>query len=571
MSDQLKKRILIVDDSFIMRKLVREIVESDPDLEIADTAEDGRIALQKVRECKPDLVLLDIEMPEMSGLETFKRLGLRSKTRVIILSSLGQEGTAETTEALRLGAAAVLAKPSGSISLDLQARTGSEINRTIRHVLGLPLIAGSDPTPAEDIESFASVGSSIGARANTSDLIFQDKLLGALSSGVMVFDSTGRLVIANAASAKLLGRSDLTTLKISIDDLFDEFNEGLGADIRDVLATGRPLEPVMTEYALPDGGWQPIKLSAQALTKSGGSKGVLVLLDNTSREQEIKKILSRTLSEDVAQKLLSGGPLGLGGSMEQATILFSDIRSFTSLSEELGAAGIVAMLNEYFSFMEDILKGNGGVIDKYIGDAIMALFGVPAKLGNDADRAVKAGLDMITALDVLNKDRKAHGQSAIKIGIGISTGNVIAGNIGSPTRMNYTVIGDAVNLASRIESLTKQYGAELMVCGTTMSCLSNPVPSRKVDMVRVKGQTAATELYQVFPSSRVLDPEWLKTFSEGFDAYAVGQWDRALGYLERSAALQPEDKASQIFIDRCKILQKDAPENWEGVWTHHEN
>ena len=89
-----------------------------------------------------------------------------------------------------------------------------------------------------------------------------------------MFDSTGRLVIANAASGKLLGRSDLTTLKISIDDLFDEFNEGLGADIRDVLATGHPLEPVMTEYALPDGGWQPIKLSAQALTKSGGIKGV---------------------------------------------------------------------------------------------------------------------------------------------------------------------------------------------------------------------------------------------------------------------------------------------------------
>jgi two-component system chemotaxis response regulator CheB len=142
MSTEPKKRILVVDDSFIMRKLVSDLVSSDPDMEVVDTAEDGRIALQKVRECKPDLVLLDIEMPEMSGLETLRRLGLRSKTKVVILSSLGQEGTPESAEALRLGAAAVLGKPSGSISLDLEARKGSEILRTIRNTLGMPLLAG---------------------------------------------------------------------------------------------------------------------------------------------------------------------------------------------------------------------------------------------------------------------------------------------------------------------------------------------------------------------------------------------------------------------------------------------
>jgi two-component system chemotaxis response regulator CheB len=137
MNSEARKRILVVDDSFIMRKLVCDLVDSDPELEVVDTAEDGRIALQKVRECKPDLVLLDIEMPEMSGLETLRRLGLRSKTKVIILSSLGQTGTPESIEALRLGASAVLAKPSGAISLDLHERAGSEIIRTIRDILGL--------------------------------------------------------------------------------------------------------------------------------------------------------------------------------------------------------------------------------------------------------------------------------------------------------------------------------------------------------------------------------------------------------------------------------------------------
>ncbi len=566
MTTEPKKRILVVDDSFIMRKLVSDLVSSDPDMEVVDTAEDGRIALQKVRECKPDLVLLDIEMPEMSGLETLRRLGLRSKTKVVILSSLGQEGTPETAEALRLGAAAVLGKPSGSISLDLEARKGSEILRTIRNTLGMPLLAGvtyevSGPTASEATTAPAAVGA-----ANA----FQDTLLSALASGVLMFDAAGRLVTANEAAGKLLGNPGLGGGGLTLDQVFDDYNEGLGADIREVLATGQALAPNVTDYGLPDGSWQPIRLAAMPLPQAGGGHGVLVLIDDMSREQEVKKILSRTLSDDVAAKLLSGGKLSLGGVMEKASILFSDIRSFTNLSEELGAAGVVDMLNEYFSFMEDILKGNGGVIDKYIGDAIMALFGVPAKLGKDADRAVKAALDMLAALEVLNKDRGARGQKAIAIGVGISTGEVIAGNIGSPTRMNYTVIGDTVNLASRIESLTKQYGAELLICGETMAALSEPVLARKVDLVRVKGQTAAVVLYQVFRPDAALDPVWLQAYSQGFEAYTGGDWGAALGHLERAKALRPDDKAAALVMERCRILQANPPEAWDGVWTHHE-
>jgi len=568
MTTEPKKRILVVDDSFIMRKLVSDLVSSDPDLEVVDTAEDGRIALQKVRECKPDLVLLDIEMPEMSGLETLRRLGLRSKTKVVILSSLGQEGTAETAEALRLGAVAVLGKPSGNISLDLEARKGSEILRTIRNALGMPLLAGVTYEASGAAAPEAAVpGTGGSAMPGT---VFQDVLLGALASGVLMFDAAGRLVTANVAAGKLLGNPGLGGGGLTLDQVFDDYNEGLGADIREVLATGQALAPTVTDYGLPDGSWQPIRLAAMPLPQAGGGNGVLVLIDDMSREQEVKKILARTLSDDVAAKLLSGGKLSLGGVMEKASILFSDIRSFTNLSEELGAAGVVDMLNEYFSFMEDILKGNGGVIDKYIGDAIMALFGVPAKLGKDADRAVKAALDMLAALDVLNKDRGARGQKAIAIGVGISTGEVIAGNIGSPTRMNYTVIGDTVNLASRIESLTKQYGAELLICGETMAALSEPVLVRKVDLVRVKGQTAAVVLYQVFRPEAVLAPVWLQAYSQGFEAYTGGDWSGALAHLERAKALRPDDKAAALVIERCRILLANPPETWDGVWTHHE-
>ncbi|MGD0105574.1 MAG: adenylate/guanylate cyclase domain-containing protein [Rhodopila sp.] len=561
--EETKKRILIVDDSFIMRKLIREIVESDELLVVADVAENGQIALQKVREVKPDLVLLDIEMPEMSGLETLRRLGLRSKSKVVILSSLGGEGTAETAEALRLGAAAVLEKPSGSVSLDVVARKGSRILSTIRDVLGLP------PLQVESAAISAVVGITE-AVSSTDDTLFRDVLLDALGSGVLVFDAATRLTTGNAAAARLLGRSALSPGSLTLDDLFDEYNEGLGADLRGVLASGEDLAPFATDYGLPDGGWQPIRLAAKPWARANGDRGLLVLLDDMSREQEIKRLLSNTMSSDVATKLLEGGKLSLGGTLEQASILFSDIRGFTNLSEELGAAGIVKLLNEYFSYMEDILKSEGGVIDKYIGDAIMALFGVPARLGNDADRAVRGGLGMLAALDVLNRDREMQGQSPIKIGIGIGTGKVVAGTIGSPSRMNYTVIGDPVNLAARIESLTKQYGAELMICDATMQALEQPVASRKLDLVRVKGQTSATMLHEVLRPANHADPAWLDTYARGFEAYTAGHWSDAAGHLRQAIVLNPKDKAARLILERCRTLLATPPAGWDGVWTHHE-
>jgi adenylate cyclase len=561
LSPEMKKRILIVDDSFIMRKLIREIVESDDMLVVSDVAENGQIALQKVREVKPDLVLLDIEMPEMSGLETLRRLGLRSKCKVVILSSLGGEGTAETAEALRLGAAAVLEKPSGSVSLDVKAQKGARILSTIRDVLGLPpLEQETTPIAAVAIEAVSS----------TDDALFRDVLLDALGSGVLVFDAATRLTTGNAAAARLLGRSTLPPGSLTLDELFDEYNEGLGADIRGALASGEKLTPFATDYALPDGRWQPIRLAAMPWVRTNGDKGLLVLLDDLSREQEIKRLLANTMSTDVATKLLDGGKLSLGGTLEQASILFSDIRGFTNLSEELGAAGIVKLLNEYFSYMEDILKSEGGVIDKYIGDAIMALFGVPAPLGNDADRAVRGGLGMLAALDVLNRDREGQGQSPIKIGIGIGTGKVVAGTIGSPSRMNYTVIGDPVNLAARIESLTKQYGAELMICEATMQALQQPVASRKLDLVRVKGQTSATMLHEVLRPASQADPAWLSTYATGFEAYTAGHWSDAIGHMHQAIGINPKDKAAKLILERCRTLQATPPSDWDGVWTHQE-
>ena len=555
-----KRRVLVVDDSFIMRKLIRQIIESDPDLEIADVAENGRIALQMVRQTKPDLVLLDIEMPEMSGLEALRRLGLRSACKVVILSSLGGEGTAETAEALRLGAAAVLMKPSGSVSLDVQEREGARILGTVRSVLGMAppraLAAATETPPEAPLPELPAAP-------------FHDAVMAALATGVLGFDATRRLISANAAALRLLGQ-ETATGTMTLETLFDDYNEDLGVQMRDVLASGAPLVIGETEYSLPDGGWQPLRLTALPMPQPDGGRGLLVLLDDMTRERDIKRLLTNTLSADVATKLLQDGLPSLGGSLAQASILFADVRSFTNLSESLGADGIVQLLNEYFSFMEDVIRAEGGVIDKYIGDAIMALFGVPVRLGGDADRAVRGGLGMLGALDVLNGDRQDRGMAPIRIGIGIGTGEVVAGNIGSPSRMNYTVIGDAVNLAARIESLTKNYGAELMICGATLHALETPVATRLLDRVRVKGQSAPVELHEVLRPGRVADPAWLAAYASGFTAYAAGRWSEASGHFTEALARNPEDAAARMISARCQALHASPPADWAGVWTNLE-
>jgi adenylate cyclase len=548
-----KHRIMIVDDSFIMRKLVREIVETDDDLVVVDVAEDGRIALQKVREAKPDLILMDIEMPEMSGLEALRRLGLRSTSKVVILSARVGEGMPEAAEAMRLGAAAVLAKPSGSVSLDVKQREGERILRTVREILGLP----PRPEPAPEPAPGAAPGP-----------LVQDVLLGAMTAGVLVFDAGLTLTLSNPAGCRLLGRQSIAP-GTTLDALFDDYNEGLGADLRAVQQTGERLAAAETDYALPDGQWQSLRLSALPVPGQPGP-GLMVLLEDNSREREVRRLLSNTLSANVAEKLLEDGKLSLGGRLARASILFSDIRGFTRLSQDLGAEGIVALLNEYFSYMEDVLKADGGFIDKYIGDAIMALFGVPVSQGNDADAAVRGGIKMVEALEVLNTDRVARGQPAIKIGIGIATGDVIAGNIGSPSRMNYTVIGDAVNLASRIESLTKLYGAELMVCETTMRALATPVPSRKLDVVRVSGQTTATAIHEVLRGDRLAQGAANQAYEAGLAAYIAGRFAEAAGPFGQAVALNPADKAAALLSQRCAQLLAAPPAAWDGVWTHLE-
>ena len=213
------------------------------------------------------------------------------------------------------------------------------------------------------------------------------------------------------------------------------------------------------------------------------------------RRDKLLKFISRDLVDLVESGRLR---VELGGSEVVSTILFADIRGFTTLSEHAAPQALVGQLNDYFTVMSGIVRRNGGMVDKYIGDALMAVYGTPVPRKDDAQRAMLSAITMHRALDDLNTRWEREGKPIMRAGIALHTGEVIAGNIGSPDRMEYTVIGDTVNLASRLEELNKMYGTRLLFSGETRSALQSvPVGCRFVERARVRGRQGLVDLFSV--------------------------------------------------------------------------
>jgi adenylate cyclase len=218
------------------------------------------------------------------------------------------------------------------------------------------------------------------------------------------------------------------------------------------------------------------------------------MVGGLEEREKIRDIMDKVVSPEIAYELLRRG-VTLGGEEREATVLFADIRGFTTLSEQLPPPELIQLLNAYLSRMSRVIEEKKGVIDKYIGDEVMAIFGAPLASSDHALRAVMAAVDMLKELQQFNA---AEGRNApLRIGIGIATGPVIAGNVGSPQRLNYTVLGDTVNLASRLQGLTKDYGAPLLISGTTYDQVATKIPCRLLGKSTVRGRQEETLLYTV--------------------------------------------------------------------------
>jgi adenylate cyclase len=402
---------------------------------------------------------------------------------------------------------------------------------------------------------------------------YAEGILQSMSNGVLTLDAEGGIVRCNAAAIRILRRPEADVVGQAAPAFFAGANAWVLESLGRVNASGRSDVAVDATLHLAGTDTVSVNLTAVPLVSSSGERlGAMLVLEDISKEKRLKGTLARYMTKEVADKLLEEGEAALGGREQEATVLFSDIRSFTSLSEALGAPETVAMLNEYFSLMVDVVFAHGGILDKYIGDAIMAVFGTPYPTGRDADHAVTAAVEMLRALRRFNVAREAAGRPAIRIGIGINTDQVVAGNIGSLRRMDYTVIGDGVNLASRLEGACKAYGSSLIISKATHDRLTECVRCREIDLLRVKGKTEPVAIYEVLAHHD--ETTWpgldaaLPRFAASLAAYRRAEFAAALEGFTALVAAAPQDRAAAVYAERCRIfLQTPPPLDWDGVFT----
>ncbi len=291
-------------------------------------------------------------------------------------------------------------------------------------------------------------------------------------------------------------------------------------------------------------------------------------------EREKKKVraaFQQYLPPGLINQLLTRPELlQLGGEEKVLTVMFSDIRNFTALSEGLRPAELVDLLNEYLSEMTDVIFRNWGTLDKYIGDAIMAFWGAPYPQDDHPERACRSALEMSQALTKLTARWIVQGRPPIDIGVGIHTGAVLVGNMGSSKRFNFTILGDNVNLASRLEGLNKQFGTRIILSEVTYEQVRERVVAREIDLIRVKGKTQPVRIFELLGpgESAAVHFDLVRRFGEGLQAYRNAQWETAARAFEGLTRDYPDDGPSRTFLERCRDLLEQPPEGaWDGVYV----
>ncbi|MDF1562084.1 MAG: adenylate/guanylate cyclase domain-containing protein [Deltaproteobacteria bacterium] len=305
-----------------------------------------------------------------------------------------------------------------------------------------------------------------------------------------------------------------------------------------------------------------------------GTSGVVLGLQLALTDREKRKVrraFQHYLAPSVLESVLKDeSKLALNPTKAELSVLFSDIRGFTTISERLPPEQLAIVLNTYLTPMTHVVFEQGGTLDKYMGDAIMAFWGDPIPFEDHALRACTTAVKMIEVCDRLAEEFVERGWPPIEIGIGINTGQVSVGNFGSDMLFDYTVMGDSVNLASRLEGTNKQYGTKIIISEATLAKVSGQVVVRPLDAVRVKGKREPVRIYELLALGQPTPEQkvFLDLFSEALVHYKEQLWDRAIALFQECLEHQPGDYAAQLYIARSNAMKETPPgDDWDGVYT----
>jgi class 3 adenylate cyclase len=465
-----------------------------------------------------DVAAIDAKLPGLEGKERLKETLLRERSaRAVQLQGLREGGELEAELRARIEGRLCIIGSASTASGDLHAT---------------PL---GPATPGMDVLANAAnmglTGQSIRRSSARADF-FGLALLGSLMSWIVSRKGT-------VASAAALG--------------------GLGAASAAVFAVA------FTGF----GVWVPGGGPAAVLLASFGSATAFKELVTQRSKRKLQRELEKNTSADLVKILLEHPEFLSEPRKMDGTFLFSDVKSFTSISEKFTPEVLVPFINRYLDRMTQALKAHQAYLDKYIGDGIMALFGIPVASEDHARNACLAALDCQAALRFLNREFEREGLPLLRSRIGIHSGGVIAGYVGAADRSDYTVLGDSVNLASRLEGANKEYGSEIMISAATAELTGSLFVLRELDVIRVVGKRLPVRIYELVGRSGEVPPfdaGFLPIYHAALEAMRARRWDVAIEGFEKAAALKPGDIPCALHAGRCRAWKAaPPPPDWDGV------
>jgi adenylate cyclase len=387
----------------------------------------------------------------------------------------------------------------------------------------------------------------------------------SISNAIVTLDERRKVTTVNRAACALLRRRPDECVGRPVAEVLGAGNERLLRLLDEVAGEKTRVSRYDLTLTPATGSTHAVNAHALDLTDADGEpQGWVLVLEDITQEMRVRSTLNRYMASELVEQVLAEPELHLGGARSRASVLFCDIRDFASLSEHLSADETMEFLNSYFTLMVDEVFSNQGVLDKFMGDALMAVFGVPVEREDDPARCVRTALGMLQRLEGLNGSRLRQKLLPIRVGIGINTGEIISGNLGSEKRMEFTVIGDGVNVSSRLEGLNKIYGTQILISDSTRQGAGEAFVTREIDLVRVKGRSAPVRVHEVIGTAEAQWTPGQELFVEGYKLYHERRFAEAAKIFARGAR---SDGPCKVFHERCRtFLKEPPPSDWDGAW-----